>query len=250
LELFENVTGVRFLRHSVDAAEVCDMSWAAFHAQSDERDVHELPISALMPLPRYNSNTASMMKHTLLVIPKAVSFLHANQVPVVLYDQPLYALAKQVQWHCPEMFGEAKFVIMMGGLHVEMATLRMIGHWLDGSGWVECLVASGLSTVGVADSFIHASSVKRTRYAHSVSAAALFICLKRAYNQFCEESDAQEQKSFDEWQTRSENESVQFKYWSTVLDLELLVLSFVNQNRRLWVVYGHTADTCTMVLCT
>lgn len=172
-----------------------------------------------------------MMKHTLQVIQKAVSYLHAKQVPVIFYDQPLYALAKQVQWHWPEMFGEAMFVVMMGGLHVEMATLRLIGHWLDGSGWVQCLVASGLTTSGIADSFIHASSVKRTRYAHSVSAAALFVCLKRAYNQFCEHSGTQEQKSFEEWRSGCENESVQFKYWSTVLDLELLVLSFVRSIR-------------------
>ena len=214
-----------------DSAPVGDMSWAAFHAQSDERNDHELPISALMPLLHYSSNTASMMKHTLQVIQKAVSYLHANQVPVIFYDQPLYALAKQVQWHWPEIFGKAMFVIMMGGLHVEMATLRMIGHWLDGSGWVQCLVASGLCTSGIADSFIHASSVKRTRYAHPVSAAALFVCLKRAYNHFCQHSGTQEQKSFEEWRTGCENESVQFKYWSTVLDLELLVLSFVRSIR-------------------
>ena len=220
-----------YVSRSADSAQVGDTSWAAFHAQSDEHNDHELPISALMPLLRYNSNTASMMKHTLQVIQKAVSYLHANQVPVIFYDQPLYALAKQVQWHWPEMFGEAMFVIMMGGLHVEMAALRMIGHWLDGSGWVQCLVASGLTTSGIADSFIHASSVKRTRYAHSVSAAALFVCLKRAYNHFCEHSGTQEQKSFDEWRTGCENESVQFKYWSMVLDLELLVLSFVRSIR-------------------
>ena len=72
-------------------------SLAAFHAQSDERNDHELPISALMPLLRYSSNTASMMKHTLQVIQKAVSYLRANQMSVIFYDQPLYALAKQVQ---------------------------------------------------------------------------------------------------------------------------------------------------------
>ena len=57
---------------------------------------------------------------------------------------------------------------------------------------MQCLVASDLCTSGVAETFIHASSVKRTRCAHSVSAAALFVCLKRAYNHFCEHSGTQE----------------------------------------------------------
>ena len=30
-----------------------------------------------------------------------------------------------------------------GGLNTE-ALLRMLGHWLDGSGWVQCLVTAGV----------------------------------------------------------------------------------------------------------
>ena len=70
---------------------------------------------------------------------------------------------------------------MMGELHIEMASLRMLGQWLDGSGWLQCLVESGVTTAGVAESCISASNVKRTRYAHSVTAAALYICLRRCY---------------------------------------------------------------------
>ena len=66
---------------------------------------------------------------------------------------------------------------MMGGLHIEMAALRMLGHWLEGSGWVQCLLNTGVATAGIADSFIQASYVKRTRYAHIVTAASLYIYL-------------------------------------------------------------------------
>jgi len=72
---------------------------------------------------------------------------------------------------------------MMGGLHIEMAALRMLGHWLDGSGWVHYLVQSGVATSGVVESFLHASHVKRTRYAHTVTAAALYLCMQRVYKQ-------------------------------------------------------------------
>src|SRR6218665_318976 len=75
---------------------------------------------------------------------------------------------------------------MMGGLHIEMASLRMLGHWLEGSGWVQCLVQGGVATTGVAEAFNHASHVKRTRYA-TVTASSLYVSLKRAYRNFCEE---------------------------------------------------------------
>jgi len=119
----------------------------------------------------------------------------------------------------------------MGGLHIEMASLRMLGHWLDGSGWLQCLVESDVTTTGVAESCISASHVKRTRYAHSVTAAALYICLRRCYNKYCKDTDSAEQKPFDEWRSDCENQSAQFKFWSTALNLEMLVLSFVRSLR-------------------
>ena len=29
------------------------------------------------------------------------------------------------------LYGEEKYVVTMGGLHVEMASLKIVGHWLD-----------------------------------------------------------------------------------------------------------------------
>lgn len=115
----------------------------------------------------------------------------------------------------------------MGGLHIEMASLRMLGHWLEGSGWVQCLVQGGVATTGVAEAFIHASHVKRIRYAHTVTASSLYVSLKRAYRNFCEEVSDDEHLPVDDWRKQREIASVQFKYWSTVLELELLVLTFV-----------------------
>ena len=50
-------------------------------------------------------------------------------------DQPLYALCKQFQWNWPETHGEGKFVLVMGGLHIENVALKLQGEWLDKSGW-------------------------------------------------------------------------------------------------------------------
>lgn len=73
---------------------------------------------------------------------------------------------------------------MFGGLHIEMATLKTIGDWLKGSGWVQALVQAEIATAGTADSFLRATHVARTRRAHQVTAAALHILKHRAYDSY------------------------------------------------------------------
>ena len=73
------------------------------------------------------------------------------------------------------MYGKDKFVVMFGGLHIEMAAVRTLGDcvWLQDSGWVETLVQTEITTAGTADSFLCAAHDARTRRAHQVIAAAL-----------------------------------------------------------------------------
>ena len=55
-----------------------------------------------------DSKSPLTMKHTMDIIRRAVSFLNPGQVPVVAFDQPLFTIAKRVQWRCPELYGEGK----------------------------------------------------------------------------------------------------------------------------------------------
>ena len=58
------------------------------------------------------------------IVREDVQFLNPGQIPVVDFDQPLYAIAKQVQWNWPDQFGEDQFVMMLG-LHTEMAASKL-----------------------------------------------------------------------------------------------------------------------------
>ena len=70
-----------------------------------------------------------MIKHSMGVVKNVVEHLNPEQTPVITFDQPLFALAKQIQWKWPETYGEDKFVVMFGGLHIEMAALKTLGDW-------------------------------------------------------------------------------------------------------------------------
>ena len=65
---------------------------------------------------------------------ETVAYLNPDQTPVIAADQPLYAMAKQIQWQWPNQYGEDKYVIMFGRLHIEMAALKSIGTLLQSSG--------------------------------------------------------------------------------------------------------------------
>ncbi|GFO25218.1 hypothetical protein PoB_005172300 [Plakobranchus ocellatus] len=94
----------------------------------------EVTIGSLLPLFPDDSKSVAMIRHAMCVVKQAVHHLNPGQVPVLTLDQPLFAIAKQIQWNWPNDYGEDKFVMLLGGLHLEMASLATIGDLLDGSG--------------------------------------------------------------------------------------------------------------------
>ena len=85
----------------------------------------------LLPLLRDSVNSPAMVKRCMTVIKDPISSLNLNQYPVITADQPVYALGKQIQWLYPKDF--IHVVWMMGPLHIEMASINVIGDWLDRS---------------------------------------------------------------------------------------------------------------------
>ena len=56
-----------------------------------------------------NAHSLAMIAHSMKVIKAAVQHLNPLQTPVIALDQPLYALAKQIQWKLPEFPFSAVF---------------------------------------------------------------------------------------------------------------------------------------------
>jgi len=107
------------------------------------------------------------------VIQQAIEHVNLGQVPVITVDQPLFALCKEIQWTWPEKYGEDKFVMILGGLHIEMAMMKILGDWLEDSGWVKALVQAKVTSPGTADSFLKAAYVTRICHVHSTPSDSL-----------------------------------------------------------------------------
>ena len=144
------------------------IAWAAYHA-SMQPQVEDPALCALLPLFYEKSATPAMIKHGMDVERQAIQFLNPGQIPITTFDQPLFALAKFVQWKWPDTRGEKVHVIMLGGLHTEMALWNTLGDELEGSGWTAALTQADVASSGTADSYLKATHLTRTRHAHQVT---------------------------------------------------------------------------------
>ena len=207
-----------------------NFSWAAYHASNQPKQKIIPSKVALLPLFQEKAQTTCMISHAMQMVSDAIKHVNPTQTTVIAADQPLFALIKQVQWTWPETHGEDKIVAMMGGLHIEMNLLKLLGDWLRGSGWVASLIQADITTSGRAESMLSGSHVTRTRYAHQVTAGSLKILQERAYQQYLEREE--NDLRYEEWCDKQCQEQPQFKYWAIVLFLELLVLQFIRSIRE------------------
>ena len=106
------------------------LAWSAFHSTFMDSEVPAKANTALLPMFREYANTPAMIHHAMFLI-KQTELLHSGQVPVMKADQPLYALAKEIQWS-NLVFLEKIFLVMIGDMHVEMTFMKCIGNILDG----------------------------------------------------------------------------------------------------------------------
>ena len=108
--------------NSQNEIQESNISWVAFHA-SRTVGVTDIPpdISCLLPLFQEEVKSVAMILHSMNIVKRSVEFLNPGQIPVIACDQLLYAIAKKIQWQWPETHGEKKYVVVLGGLHIEIA---------------------------------------------------------------------------------------------------------------------------------
>ena len=73
------------------------------------------------------ANTPAMIHHAMLLIQQQTKYLNPGQTLVMTADQPLFALAKEIQWLKPDVLGKNKLLVLMGDLHTEMTFMTCLG---------------------------------------------------------------------------------------------------------------------------
>ncbi len=85
---------------------------------------------------------------------------------MIIKDQPLFAIAKKIQWEFGDQYSEDRYVIMFGPLHTEMTYLKMLGEYFSDSKLHKAFVDSQVWTSEKADGIFLAKHVTRTCYAY------------------------------------------------------------------------------------
>lgn len=148
------------------------LSWAAYHASIADYS-NPLPcLGSMLLLLTEKAATVAMMKHGMDMQRKATEFLNPGQSPVTACDQPLFTIAKFVPWNWPATHGEEIHVVMLGGLHIEMALWSLCSDLLDASGWTTALTEAGIASSGTADSFLKVVHLTKTRRVHQITTVA------------------------------------------------------------------------------
>ena len=174
-----------------------NISWSAYMANLQIEDPRPPAITGMLSMFRESAHTLAMVKHGMDLIKQATDLVNPGQVPVMTVDQPLYALAKKIQWTWPDVYGEQKFVVMMGELHIEMSFLKVLGDFLDGSGWTSVMSTACVTTEGRAENLQRGSQTSRSQWAHEVTAAVLYALQQQAYRAYRETCGSDKFLSFD-----------------------------------------------------
>ena len=74
------------------------VSWGAFHSRDLSSSPTSSALSALLPLFPDQAKSIAMIRHAMDIIKLSVNHLNPGQVPVIGFDQPLFAVAKEIQW--------------------------------------------------------------------------------------------------------------------------------------------------------
>ena len=120
-------------------------------------------------------------------------------------------------------------MIMLGGLHAEMALWNTLGDVLEGSGWTAALTQAEVASSGTADSYLKAAHLTRTRHAHQVTLLTLHKLRKE---DFMLTDGSNDEESVKAWRNNMQKNSTTFMYWDLIMRYETLILVFVRAHRE------------------
>ena len=103
-------------KHALEAKDW--ISWAAYNAVKFGHVAGITP-SMLFPLFREPAHSTMMIYHEMNVIIAVINHLNPGQTPIMAVDQPLFTIAKTIQWKFPDTHGENKFVVILGAMHTQ-----------------------------------------------------------------------------------------------------------------------------------
>ena len=117
--------------------------------------------------------------YTLMKLAQKICESMGQRDSFITFDLDLYAKAKQLQMKYPNEFKNT--VIRMGGFHIALNYLAVLGNLYAQSGLEDLLIESGVYVAGTTSVLMLGKSYNKGIRAHKLSMEALFRLLWQAF---------------------------------------------------------------------
>jgi len=104
---------------------------------------------------------------------------YGHDVRVIIFDQPLYAKAREIVSAAPEKSDWSKVVIKLGGFHLLMSFFEAIGYIMQGSGIKEVL--SLIYAPNSLDKMLNSHAYARAIRAHTLLHLTLSTIISKEF---------------------------------------------------------------------
>lgn len=152
--------------------------WTAFNAQMSTVTVLRTTIGYCPMIT--GSPTEFSTVYTLLKGVQAMTESLGQRSTVITFDLAIYTKAKEIQWRFPEEF--ERLVVRMGGFHIALNFLSVIGKKFQDSGLEDVLTESGIYGSNTTLSLLKGKTDNRGVRAHKLVMEAL---LRLQWQAFC-----------------------------------------------------------------
>ena len=242
-------------------------SWSGFNAKIASEPP---PLTSVGYCPMINgSPTEYSTVYTAMKNVQAMMDVLHQKHSVITFDLAIYMKAKEIQWRRPEEFKNT--VIRMGGFHIALNFLSVIGKIFQDSGIEDLLIESGVYGCHTASMLLKGKSYNRGVRAHKLVLEALLRLQWQAFGAWMEAEDVelptvyqrqclslinccqresndvaslkssfgllcdklpQLQQLFARFCTEASQQSKLFQFWNMYIDIVLLLLHFIRAERE------------------
>ena len=162
-------------------------SWTVFNQslstqESEQTAVGYLP---LILAPAHGLDTLNTVVKRCM----AISSHFGQQHTVITVDQALYCRLMELKWSVADY--KEKLIPRLGGLHIAMNFLKVIGDHMAGSGIAELWLESGLLGEGAIQLVLSGKAYNKGMRAHKLTVQALWRILMPTFLSFAAESDVE-----------------------------------------------------------
>ena len=160
-------------------------TWTSFN-EKITTGTFEMTEVGYMPIIPHKANAYD----TLMTVVESCFFVSEDlgqEYTVITVDEPLYCKLMEMKWYHPEL--RTKLIPRMGGLHISMNFMKVIGQHMESSGLKGVWVESGVLAEGAAEKVMAGKDYNKAMRLHKMTWQALWREFLPLIERHLEESD-------------------------------------------------------------